>query len=53
MMKTGLIARRTIELNSSKVECVQVNHSVFRRVLGFRDVVVVTGRIRETFIDVK
>lgn len=53
-MKTGLIARRTLELNLSKVESVLVNQTVFGRILGFGDVVIIgTGGTRETFIDIR
>lgn len=40
-MKTGLIARRTLELNLSKVESVLVNQTVVGRILGFGDVVII------------
>jgi uncharacterized membrane protein YdbT with pleckstrin-like domain len=54
IMKTGLIARRTLELNLSKVESVYVNQSVIGRILGFGDVVIIgTGGTRETFIDIR
>jgi uncharacterized membrane protein YdbT with pleckstrin-like domain len=54
IMKTGLIARSTLELNLSKVESVLVNQSVFGRILGFGNVVIIgTGGTRETFIDIK
>jgi len=53
-MKTGLIARRTLELNLSKVEGVLVNQTVVGRILGFGDVVIIgTGGTRETFIDIR
>lgn len=54
IMKTGLIARRTLELNLTKVESVLVNQTVFGRILGFGDVVIIgTGGTRETFIDIR
>jgi uncharacterized membrane protein YdbT with pleckstrin-like domain len=54
IMKTGLIARRTLELNLSKVESVIVNQSIFGRILGFGDVIIIgTGGTRETFNDIK
>lgn len=53
-MKTGLIARRTLELNLSKVESVGVNQTIFGRILGFGDVVIIgTGGSRETFMDIR
>ena len=38
--KTGLIARSTIEINSEKVESLQVNQGIFGRMLNFGDIVV-------------
>ena len=53
-MKTGLIARRTLELNLSKVESLLVNQTLVRRILGFGDVVIIgTGGTSETFIDIR
>lgn len=54
IMKTGLIAKKTLELNLSKVESVMVNQTIFGRILGFGDVVIIgTGGTRETFIDIR
>jgi uncharacterized membrane protein YdbT with pleckstrin-like domain len=53
-MKTGLIARRTLELNLSKVESVLVDQSVLGRLLGFGDVIIIgTGGTREIFTDIR
>lgn len=50
IMKVGLISRRTIEMNVQKVESVNVNQSIFGRILGYGDISVVgTGGSRETF----
>lgn len=54
IMKTGLIARKTLEINLTKVESVLVNQSIIGRILGFGNVVIIgTGGTRETFIDIK
>lgn len=54
IMKTGLIARRTLELNLSKVESVLVDQSVLGRLLGFGDVIIIgTGGTHETFTDIR
>lgn len=52
IMKNGLIAIRTLELNLSKVESVLVNQTLVGRVLGFGDVVIIgTGVTRKTLMD--
>jgi len=53
IIKTGLIGRRTIELNLSKIESVNVDQSIFGRILGFGSVQIVgTGGTRETFTNI-
>jgi len=53
IIKTGLISRRTIELNLSKIESVNVDQSIFGRILGFGSVQIVgTGGTRETFTNI-
>jgi len=50
ILKTGLISRRTIELNLDKVENVSIDQTVLGRILGFGSMTVVgTGGSRETF----
>jgi uncharacterized membrane protein YdbT with pleckstrin-like domain len=48
IIKTGFISRDTIELNLNKVESIQVEQSVFGRMLGFGTLIVhgtgVTGQ---------
>jgi uncharacterized membrane protein YdbT with pleckstrin-like domain len=52
IMKTGLIARKTLELNLTKAESVLVNQSIIGRILGFGIVVIIgTGGTRKTVID--
>lgn len=50
IVKTGLIRRRTIELNLSKIESVNVNQSVLGRIFGFGSIQIVgTGGTKEIF----
>jgi len=50
IIKVGLIRRRTIEMNVQKVESINVDQSIFGRILGYGDITVVgTGGSRETF----
>ena len=50
IIKVGLIRRRTIEMNVKKVESINVDQSIFGRILGYGDITVVgTGGSRETF----
>jgi len=46
--KYGVLSTRTIELNFKKIESISVQQSMFGRILGFGDVVVIgTGGTRE------
>lgn len=48
--KEGLIKRRTLEMNLTKVETIGVHQSIWGRLLGYGTVVVVgTGGTREPF----
>jgi uncharacterized membrane protein YdbT with pleckstrin-like domain len=50
IIKTGWISRRTIELNMSKVESVEVAQDIFARMLGYGTITVIgTGGTREPF----
>ena len=50
IIKVGLIARRTVEVNLAKVESVIVDQGVIGRVLGYGTIFVVgTGGTRERF----
>jgi uncharacterized membrane protein YdbT with pleckstrin-like domain len=50
VIKTGFIARRTVEMNLSKIESVNVNQSVFGRIFGYGSITIIgTGGTRETF----
>jgi uncharacterized membrane protein YdbT with pleckstrin-like domain len=48
IVKTGLIRRRTNEMNMEKVESVQVDQSVLGRILNYGDVIIIgTGEGQE------
>ena len=50
IVKTGFLSRRTIELNMSKVESVQVDQGVVARLLNYGTITVIgTGGTREPF----
>jgi uncharacterized membrane protein YdbT with pleckstrin-like domain len=50
IIKTGLLSRRTIEMNLSKIESVNVNQGIFGRILGYGTVRIVgTGGTKENF----
>jgi uncharacterized membrane protein YdbT with pleckstrin-like domain len=50
IIKVGLISRRTLEMNLSKIESVNVNQSILARIFGYGSIVVIgTGGTRETF----
>lgn len=50
IVKVGLISRRTIEINMSKVESVEVNQDVFARLFNYGTIVVIgTGGTKEPF----
>jgi len=53
IIKTGFINRRTVELNLSKIESVNVNQSVLGRIFGFGSLQIVgTGGTRELFTNI-
>lgn len=50
IIKVGLLRRRTLEMNLSKVESINVSQGIFGRILGYGDIVVVgTGGTKEPF----
>ncbi len=54
IIKTGLIARHTLELNLTKIESVNINQSIWGRILGYGSIQLIgTGGTRETFINIK
>jgi uncharacterized membrane protein YdbT with pleckstrin-like domain len=53
IMKTGLISRKTFEMNLQKIESVNVDQSFLGRILGFGTVSIIgTGGSRESFSDI-
>ena len=50
IIKVGLISRRTLEMNLTKIESVNVNQSILGRMLGYGTIVVIgTGGTHEPF----
>jgi uncharacterized membrane protein YdbT with pleckstrin-like domain len=50
IIKLGFISRRTIEINMSKVESVEVNQDIFGRMFNYGTIVVIgTGGTKEPF----
>jgi uncharacterized membrane protein YdbT with pleckstrin-like domain len=50
IIKTGWLSRRTIELNMSKVESIQVDQDIFGRLLGYGTITLIgTGGTKEPF----
>jgi uncharacterized membrane protein YdbT with pleckstrin-like domain len=50
IVKTGLISRKTLEMNLSKIESVNVDQSIFGRLLGYGTITIIgTGGTRESF----
>ena len=54
IIKTGFISRRTIEMNLSKIESVNVDQPVMGRIFGYGDITIIgTGGTRETFTHIQ
>jgi uncharacterized membrane protein YdbT with pleckstrin-like domain len=50
IIKVGFLSRRTIELNMSKVESIQVDQDIFARMLNYGTITVIgTGGTKEPF----
>ena len=50
VIKTGLISRKTVEMNLSKIESVNVDQSIFGRLFGFGSIQIIgTGGTKEEF----
>ena len=53
VIKIGFLSRRTIELNMSKVESVQVDQDIIARLLNYGTITVIgTGGTREPFAQI-
>jgi len=51
--KTGIISRKTLEMNLNKIETVNVDQSIFARLFGYGTITVIgTGGTRESFPDI-
>ena len=54
VIKTGLISRKTIELNLSKIESVNVDQTIMGRIFGFGTISIIgIGGTRETFVNIR
>jgi len=54
IIKTGLISRKTVELNLSKIESVNVNQSILGRIFGYGNLQIVgTGGTKEIFANIQ
>ncbi|HLP21414.1 MAG TPA: PH domain-containing protein [Chitinophagales bacterium] len=53
IVKTGIISRKTLEMNLNKIESVNVDQSIFGRMLGYGTITIIgTGGTRESFPDI-
>jgi uncharacterized membrane protein YdbT with pleckstrin-like domain len=51
--KTGLFSRKTLEMNLNKIETVNVDQSIFGRLLGYGTITIIgTGGTKESFPDI-
>ena len=54
IIKTGILSRKTLELNLSKIESVNVNQSIFGRILGYGSIGVIgTGEQKNILFQLK
>jgi uncharacterized membrane protein YdbT with pleckstrin-like domain len=53
IIKTGLLSRKTVEMNLSKIESVNVDQGIFGRLLGYGTLRIVgTGGTKEIFAQI-
>jgi uncharacterized membrane protein YdbT with pleckstrin-like domain len=53
VIKTGLFARDTVEMNLSKIESVNVDQSILARLLGYGTITIIgTGGTKEVFTNI-
>jgi uncharacterized membrane protein YdbT with pleckstrin-like domain len=53
IIKVGFISRRTLEMNLSKIETVNVDQSIMGRILNYGSITIIgTGGTREVFNDI-
>jgi uncharacterized membrane protein YdbT with pleckstrin-like domain len=54
IIKTGLVSRKTVELNLSKIESVNVDQTIMGRILGFGTITIIgIGGTREPFVNIR
>lgn len=54
IVKTGLISRKTFEMNHSKIESINVDQGILARILGYGTIIIVgSGGTREIFPKIK
>lgn len=54
IIKTGLISRKTFEMNHSKIESVNVDQGILGRILGYGSISIVgSGGTREVFPNIR
>jgi len=53
IVKTGIVSRRTLEMNLNKIESVNVDQSVIGRMFGYGTITIIgTGGTKESFPDI-
>jgi len=54
VIKTGLFSRKTVELNLTKIESVNVDQTVMGRIFGFGSISIIgIGGTREIFVNIR
>jgi uncharacterized membrane protein YdbT with pleckstrin-like domain len=54
VIKIGLISRKTVELNLSKIESVNVDQTVMGRIFGYGSISIIgIGGTREVFVNIR
>jgi uncharacterized membrane protein YdbT with pleckstrin-like domain len=54
IIKTGLVSRKTVELNLSKIESVNVDQTIMGRIFGFGTITIIgIGGTREPFVNIR
>jgi len=54
VIKTGLISRKTVELNLTKIESVNVDQTIMGRIFGYGSISIIgIGGTREVFVNIR
>ena len=54
VIKTGLISRKTVELNLNKIESVNVDQTILGRIFGFGNITIIgIGGTHEFFVNIR